>query len=73
MDPKTTLKNFLTRIEKLGRKLGPILFQLPPRWRVNLERLEQFLQVLPEAHLYAFECRDPSWHNPLVYALLRRF
>jgi uncharacterized protein YecE (DUF72 family) len=73
LDPESTVKNFLLRIEKLGRKLGPILFQLPPRWPVNLERLEQFLQVLPGTHQYAFEFRDPSWHDPAVYALLRRF
>jgi uncharacterized protein YecE (DUF72 family) len=73
LDPESTVKNFLLRIEKLGRKLGPILLQLPSRWRVNLERLEQLLQVLPETHQYAFEFRDPSWHDPSVYALLRRF
>ena len=56
----------------LGAKCGPILFQLPPRWRCNPKRLADFLRALPRGHDYAFEFRDPSWHNPEVYALLRR-
>jgi uncharacterized protein YecE (DUF72 family) len=72
LDTENTVKNFLPRIEKLGNKLGPILFQLPPRWRVNLDRLEQLLGILPRHHRYTFEFRDPSWHNPDVYTLLRR-
>jgi uncharacterized protein YecE (DUF72 family) len=73
LDPENTVKNFLPRVERLGRKLGPILFQLPPRWRVNLERLKLLLQILPRSHQCAFEFRDPSWHNVAVYSLLRRF
>src|SRR5207244_10483169 len=57
----------------LGKKLGPILFQLPPRWGVNLERLNEFLRVLPKKNHYAFEFRDPSWSTPAVYQLLRRY
>jgi uncharacterized protein YecE (DUF72 family) len=72
-DPEQALHNLLPRAELLGKKLGPFLFQLPPRWHVNLERLEHFLAALPRAHRYAFEFRDLSWHSPGVLALLRRF
>ncbi len=70
--PENPVANFLPRIQKLGKKLGPILFQLPPRWGVNLERLNEFLRVLPKKNHYAFEFRDPSWSTPAVYQLLRR-
>ncbi len=59
--PETSLSTFLERTEALGDGLGPILFQLPPRWHCNLERLRSFLQGLPEGFKYAFEFRDPSW------------
>ncbi len=48
-----------------------MLFQLPPRWRCNTERLGRFLAALPAGYRYAFEFRDHSWHNDDVYALLR--
>jgi uncharacterized protein YecE (DUF72 family) len=71
-DPENALQNFLPRAEALQEKLGPILFQLPPRWRVNVERLEAFLHVLPRRRRYAFEFREPSWNTEAVYATLRR-
>jgi uncharacterized protein YecE (DUF72 family) len=72
-DPENALQNFLPRAEALKQKLGPILFQLPPRWRVNLERLREFLQTLPRSHRYAFEFREPSWNTEAVYDTLRRY
>lgn len=72
-DPQPALATFLSRIEVLGTKLGPILFQLPPHWRCNLARLEAFLAILPAQHRYAFELRDPSWQTPAVLALLARY
>jgi uncharacterized protein YecE (DUF72 family) len=71
-DPENALENFIPRAEALKEKLGPILFQLPPHWPVNLERLEEFLSALPKKHLYTFEFREPSWHRDEVYELLRR-
>lgn len=73
LEPENTVKNFLPRIEKLREKLGPILFQLPPRWRANPERLEQLLQILPSQHRYSFEFRDPSWNHSDIYSVLRRY
>jgi uncharacterized protein YecE (DUF72 family) len=69
-DPETALATFMERISGLGEKLGPILFQLPPYWRLNLERLEVFLAALPNGYRYAFEFRDPTWFHPAVYQAL---
>lgn len=71
-DPEQGLKNFFDRVEILGKKLGPILFQLPPFWDCNVERLEDFLKALPKRHRYAFELRNASWHNAQVFELLHR-
>ena len=70
-EPEQALQNLLPRAELLGEKLGPILFQLPPRWKLNLERLELFLEALPEYNRYAFEFREPSWNRDEVYKVLR--
>lgn len=72
-EPQQALENFLPRAEVLGSKLGPILFQLPPKWTVNVERLEEFLQALPSKHSYTFEFREASWNIEAVYEVLRRY
>src|SRR5215469_16655760 len=71
-DPKETVEKFMNVVEKLGRRLGPILFQLPPGWKLNLARLESFLSGLPQPHRYAFEFRNPTWNVADVCHLLRR-
>jgi len=72
-DPDGALENFIPRIALLGSKLGPILFQLPPNWQVNVERLQDFLTALPKQHRYAFEFRELSWMKPEVLEVLKRF
>lgn len=72
-DAQRGLTNFLPRAERLGEKLGPILWQLPPRWNVNVERLEEFLSLLPPEHRYTFELRHPSWMTDAVYEVLRKY
>jgi len=69
-DGDITLPKFLDRSKILGAKLGPILFQLPPHWSANPERLRNFLQHLPDDNKYAFEFRDPSWFIKEVTELL---
>ena len=71
-DPEDSIRRFFEVIEALGGKLGPILFQLPPSWRVNLARLEAFLAALPRSRRYAFEFRDESWFTAGVYEALAR-
>jgi len=53
--------------------LGPILFQLPPSFRFERERLESFLDLLPPNHLYSFEFRHQSWFSNEVYGLLESY
>ena len=71
-DPRKPLAGFLERAEELGGRLGPVLFQLPPRWRCNPERLEAFLKLLPKDGRFTFEFRDPSWFNDDIYRLLEK-
>ncbi|HEX6716647.1 MAG TPA: DUF72 domain-containing protein [Pyrinomonadaceae bacterium] len=72
-DPKASSEKFFLVAERLEEKLGPILFQLPPRWKINVERFAEFLESLPRAHKYAIEFRDESWLVPEVFELLRRY
>jgi len=72
-DPENALDNILLRAAHLGKKLGPVLFQLPPHWKVNAGRLEGLLEVLPRNHRYVFEFRETSWMTAEIYRLLRRF
>ena len=72
-DPENALDNILPRAEHLRRKLGPMLFQLPPKWKVNAGRLEKLLEILPREHRYAFEFRELSWMTPEVNRVLQRF
>lgn len=72
-DPESSTEKFFHAVEHLEQKLGPILFQLPPRWKINLERLEEFLTALPGEHQYAFEFRDESWLVQESFDVLRRF
>jgi len=69
-DGKQIIPPFLKKVEVLGSRLGPVLFQLPPQWRYNLERLNSFLKALPTGSRYAFEFRDSSWFNPRTYDAL---
>jgi uncharacterized protein YecE (DUF72 family) len=71
-DPQNAVDKFLVVIEKLERRLGPILFPLPPSWKVNVERLNEFLSGLPRGHRYVFEFRHESWNTAEVYDVLRR-
>jgi uncharacterized protein YecE (DUF72 family) len=72
-DPQSALDNFFPRVAALGGKLGCILFQLPPQWRVNGERLESFLQALPKGYRYAFELRNPTWLTAEIYRILSAY
>lgn len=60
-----------TRFELLGPKLAVVLFQLPPQFARNAERLDAFLAMLPPRYRYAFEFRHKSWYDHEVLALLR--
>ncbi len=63
---------FLQRARLLGDRLGPLLYQLPPGWTCDTERLSAFLEMLPAGMLHVFEFRHPSWFCPEALALLER-
>ncbi len=67
------IARFYDSIEPLieARRLGPVLWQLPENFRLELDRLRETLELLP-AGRHAFEFRDASWFVPEVYALLRQ-
>lgn len=69
-DPEASLSRMLEVVSSLDGKLGPILFQLPPRWRFNPDRFFDFLESLPSEYRYAFELRDPSWLDHRAYEAL---
>ena len=72
-DAQETTEFFLKSLEPLreAQRLGPVLFQLPPNLRLDLERLDAYLRLLPGGMRYAFEFRHASWFADDVYALLR--
>lgn len=67
------VQQFMTETKLLGERLGPLLFQLPPQFRLDRARLEDFLVQLTPAHGHqvAFEFRHPSWYCDEVFELLK--
>jgi uncharacterized protein YecE (DUF72 family) len=60
-----------SRLRILGPKAGPVLFQLPPQFIANRDRLADFLRLLKAGRRYAFEFRHRSWYDPTILDLLR--
>ena len=69
-DPAEPLRRFFERAEGLGSKLGPVLYQLPPRWPADADRLRAFVRCLPKQHRHAIEFRDPTWYAARVLEVL---
>ncbi|CCD98068.1 DUF72 domain-containing protein [Bradyrhizobium sp. STM 3809] len=61
-----------SRLKLLGDKAGPVLFQLPPQFEADHDRLASFLRRLPEHRRYSFEFRHRSWYAPAILRLLRQ-
>ena len=70
-DPKEPLARLWSRARRLGRRLGPMLYQLPPRWTPDHERLGAFLDAVPP-HPQAVEFRDRRWYGNPTFDLLER-
>lgn len=70
-DEDGSLGYFLRAINPLGERLGPTLFQLPPTFKQDLDRLQRFLDQLPRRWPAAVEFRHDSWFDERVYDLLR--
>jgi uncharacterized protein YecE (DUF72 family) len=71
-EPADPLRRLFSRARHLGRSFGPVLYQLPPRWPVDIGRLAIFLDALPRRRRHAIEFRDPRWYRDDVFALLER-
>jgi uncharacterized protein YecE (DUF72 family) len=61
-----------SRLALLGEKAGPVLFQLPPQFEANADRLASFLKLLPQGRRYSFEFRHPSWYAAGVLRMLAK-
>ena len=72
-DPEQPVAAFFERAGHLEETLGPVLYQLPPRWKLNQERFEHFLSTLPKGHKHVVEFRDESWLVEEVFKLMERF
>jgi uncharacterized protein YecE (DUF72 family) len=79
-DPAEPIARLFSRAAALGSRLGPVLYQLPPNFRIDLKRLESFLLALPtrpSSHAkrrlqHVFEFRDASWYVNETYQLLEQ-
>lgn len=65
------VRYFLEVASVLGGKLGPLLFQLPPYLRKDVEKLRGLLALIPSERRVALEVRHDSWLDDEVYAALR--
>jgi len=71
LEPQASIDAFVDRARRLEEHLGPILVQLPPRWKADAIRLSAFLDAAPSTMRWAVEFRDPSWLCEPVYEVLR--
>jgi uncharacterized protein YecE (DUF72 family) len=71
-DVNEDLARFLDVTSLLEERRGPLLFQLPPNFRRDDERLGDFLALLPAGVHAAFEFRHASWFDSAVYGLLKQ-
>lgn len=72
IDCEESLNLFYESITELYHKQGPILFQLPPSFKMDEKRLEQFLKLLDPNYKYVFEFRNDSWYTETIYEVLRK-
>jgi uncharacterized protein YecE (DUF72 family) len=70
-ESQSLVEFLLKNTSVLGDRLGPILFQLPPNLKKDIERLKNFLGFLPTDRRYAFEFRNDTWFDDEVYAVLK--
>lgn len=73
-DPQESVKLFLKNSSRLGKKLGPLLFQLPPQMKIDLDRLKGLIRVLSRRKnlKVALEFRHESWFTEEVFDLAEK-
>jgi uncharacterized protein YecE (DUF72 family) len=67
------VEKFSSRARILGKKLGPLLYQLPPNMHRNDRVLESFISALPEGARHVIEFRHPSWLEEGVFRTLHNY
>lgn len=72
IDSLDRTNEFFDNIKLLKHKLGPILFQLPPSFKYNHERIVEFIEHLPKDIESVFEFRHPTWYVDEIYQLLQK-
>ena len=76
LDPDDPLERLFSSVSGLGRRLGPVLYQLPPTLSIDLPRLDRFLRALPRTssgtRMHVVEFRHPSWYVDDTFDLLTR-
>ena len=70
---EAAVREFMERLTPLGSKLGPVLWQLPPRMSRDDTCLEAFLRLLPPSPRNVIEFRHISWRNESIYSMLRAY
>jgi uncharacterized protein YecE (DUF72 family) len=68
-EPEEPIERFWARASRLDEHFGPVLYQLPPRWKPNLDRLRTFMRLVPR-HDQAIEFRDRRWYTPQTAAIV---
>ena len=73
LDAEDFTRAFLESLEplKTAGRLGPILFQLPPSFASDADRLGNFVRLLPRGLKVAFEFRNASWFDDKIYKVLQ--
>jgi uncharacterized protein YecE (DUF72 family) len=71
-DPEGAIGRFFEPLAPVLDRTSVILWQLPPNWKRNVDRLDAFLAALPRGHRYAVEFRDDDWFQDEVYEVLDR-
>jgi uncharacterized protein YecE (DUF72 family) len=71
-DSKGLVSHLFKVANALKKRLGPVLFQLPPNFKKDTERLSDFLDLLPVRSRAAFEFRHESWFVDDIFELLKK-
>lgn len=71
-EPEEPVGRMMERIEPLGSKLGPILLQLPPNFKIDLDAIDAALSCFPRGVKVAVEQRNPTWFVEEYADVLRR-
>jgi len=72
-DVKDDIYLFLHLLKPLKKKIGIILFQLPPSFKKDLTLLSSFLHILPPSYHYGIEFRHDSWYEDETFELLKHY